>query len=309
MPIFSNKNTVNTSRNNGNLFISMLLYPALWCLFVSSIQAEVYQSPVLTTIQQAQQGNLEAQIELAIAYEHGEGVDKDPHKAVQWYCQAALAGSQTAQRNLAGMFLNARGLDRDEALAVRWYRAAARSGDQFSEQMLARLDAQANTEKVICIKRPTPVWETARCSSSCKTVVRQVKNIAPHYNIDAYLVLAMIQQESNFKINVRSHKGAIGLMQLMPDTAKRFGVKDINDPIENIKGGIRYLKWLLKHYRGNVSLALAGYNAGENKVASYKGIPPYKETRNYVKQILNVYGKKFHPYQKDITMNTASTGL
>ena len=93
-------------------------------------------------------------------------------------------------------------------------------------------------------------------------------------------------------------------MQLMPDTAKRFRVKNIWDPKQNVKGGIRYVSWLLKHYQGNVALTLAGYNAGENAVARYKGIPPYKETQNYVKRVMKIYGKTHHPYEKTITMVT-----
>ncbi len=84
-------------------------------------------------------------------------------------------------------------------------------------------------------------------------------------------------------------------MQLMPATAKRFGCDDVNDPESNIKAGTRYLSWLLKRFEGNVELALAGYNAGEGAVDKYKGIPPYKETQNYVIKITANYGKTFHP--------------
>lgn len=261
-----------------------------------------YENPITKITHQAQRGNLIAQVELATAYEHGEGITKSSEQAIKWYCKAAIKGSTDAQRNLAWMFLNARGIEKNEALAVRWFKAAAKSGDQYSRQMLSRLDENLHTRQTACVVLPTPYWKTKKCSKSCTKVVQIVHEIAPGYNIEPRLILALIQQESNFRINARSHKGAIGLMQLMPETAKRFGVKDIRIAKQNIKGGIRYLAWLLKRYQGNVALTLAGYNAGENAVKRYNGIPPYKETQNYVKRILKVYGKSHHPYEKDITM-------
>ena len=305
MPIFVSVNKIISLlffnfQTQNVLLTCILLLSAIG--IASPALAENYTDPLELTVQQAKQGDLNAQIELATAYEHGEGIAKDPQKAVQWYCKAAVKGSTEAQRNLAWMFLNARGIERDEALAVRWFQAAAKSGDKFSQTMLSRLDETVQTNKTVCVVLPTPYWETRKCSKQCRQIVNKVKSIAPGYNIETRLVLALIKQESNFNPKARSHKGAIGLMQLMPDTAKRFGVKNIHDPTENIKGGLRYLSWLLKQYQGNVSLALAGYNAGEKKVDRYKGIPPYKETQNYVKRILKIYGKNYHPYEKEVTM-------
>ena len=113
--------------------------------------------------------------------------------------------------------------------------------------------------------------------------------------IDPRFLHAVIWQESKYKLRARSHAGAQGLMQLMPDTAKRFGCDDPHDAVENIEAGTKYLSWLLKRFEGNVELALAGYNAGEGSVAKYDGIPPYNETRNYVKIISKRYGKTYHP--------------
>ena len=89
-------------------------------------------------------------------------------------------------------------------------------------------------------------------------------------------------------------------MQLIPETAERFGVKKIFNPTENIKGGLAYLRWLLAFFEGDVSLVLAGYNAGERAVEKYRGIPPYAETRNYVKKITGIYKKANHPYAAGI---------
>lgn len=113
--------------------------------------------------------------------------------------------------------------------------------------------------------------------------------------IDPRFLHAVIWQESKYKLKARSHAGAQGLMQLMPDTAKRFGCDDPHDPVENIAAGTKYLSWLLKRFDGNVELALAGYNAGEGSVDKYDGIPPYNETKNYVKIISKRYGKTYHP--------------
>jgi len=113
--------------------------------------------------------------------------------------------------------------------------------------------------------------------------------------VDPRFIHAVIQQESRYQTRAVSHAGAQGLMQLMPATAKRFGCDDVNDPESNIAAGTKYLSWLLKRFEGNVELALAGYNAGEGAVDKYKGIPPYKETQNYVVKIVSNYGKTFHP--------------
>src|SRR5204862_5924209 len=106
---------------------------------------------------------------------------------------------------------------------------------------------------------------------------------------------AVIQQESKYKPGATSPVGARGLMQLMPATAKRFDCSDLKDEACNVEAGTKYLAWLLKRFNGDVKLALAGYNAGEGAVDKYDGVPPYQETRNYVKIISQRYGKLYHP--------------
>ncbi len=122
-----------------------------------------------------------------------------------------------------------------------------------------------------------------------------INAIATENGVDPDLVKAIIRAESNFDHRAVSRKGARGLMQLMPGTAGRYAVEDAFDPTENIRGGVRYLKFLQDLFPGQLHLAVAAYNAGENAVLRYNGIPPYAETRQYVGRVLRYYG---HP---DIT--------
>ena len=113
--------------------------------------------------------------------------------------------------------------------------------------------------------------------------------------VDPRFIHAVIKQESKYDPNATSAAGAKGLMQLMPDTGKRFHCTNLKDEQCNVEAGTRYLAWLLKRFNGDVSLALAAYNAGEGAVDKYQGIPPYHETENYVKKIVANYGKTYHP--------------
>ena len=114
-----------------------------------------------------------------------------------------------------------------------------------------------------------------------------IHQAASRHNVDPALVKAVIHTESYFNPHATSHKGASGLMQLMPQTAEQLGVTDLYNPRQNINGGTKYLSQLMKRYSNSLSLVLAAYNAGEKAVSKYRGIPPYKETQNYVKKVLN----------------------
>ena len=116
-----------------------------------------------------------------------------------------------------------------------------------------------------------------------------IRSASDRHSIDADLIRAVIKVESDFKSGARSHKGAMGLMQLMPDTARLHNVMDVSDPIDNIEGGVRHLKLLLARYQGDVELSLAAYNAGIKAVEKHGGIPPFAETKEYVRRVLSYY--------------------
>ena len=140
-------------------------------------------------------------------------------------------------------------------------------------------------------------------TSGDKALDRIIFEVGQREGVDPRFIHAVIWQESKYDQSARSHAGAQGLMQLMPATAKRFGCEDLNDPEANVEAGTKYLGWLLKRFDGNVELALAGYNAGEGAVDKYNGVPPYNETRNYVKIISQRYGKTYLAVQSTETQS------
>ncbi len=126
-------------------------------------------------------------------------------------------------------------------------------------------------------------------SATKSQILNVVNQVAEKHGVDEKLVQALIKQESGFNPNAKSKAGAMGLMQLMPSTAKNLGVQDPYNIVQNVEGGVKYLKSMLNKYNGNVILALAAYNAGPGAVDKYDGVPPYKETQNYVRNILANY--------------------
>jgi len=172
-----------------------------------------------------------------------------------------------------------------------------------SEKVLA--DARAKLEdvakQIAAANQPTPieniVTDLTVSNNAWTTGNSRIDGLIRYYggqhSVDPYLIYCLMSQESRFSPGATSYKGAQGLMQLMPGTAARYGVTDPYDVAQSIMGGTRYLKDLLKMFNGRVDLALAGYNAGEGAVMKYGySVPPYSETRNYVRLILQRYGKK-----------------
>jgi soluble lytic murein transglycosylase-like protein len=241
-------------------------------------------------------GSLVAQ---ATAYEHGEGVPKDTARAVSLYCEAARAGSAEAQFSLGWMYANGRGIDRDDAAAAALFALAAKQGHEYAQRMLQYVRS-AEQRLPGCMSPPKPGapsdWPPHK-----RRIVKLVQKLAPQYDVRPELAVAVIEAESNFDPRARSAKHAQGLMQLIPQTAKRFGVRDVLDPNDNVRGGLAYLRWLLSYYRGRVPLVLAAYNAGEDVVDRFHGIPPYPETQRYVRRIMARVHTDRHPFDYSVT--------
>ena len=242
----------------------------------------------------------------ALAYEHGEGVAKDQLRAAALYCDAARHGDAEAQFSLGWMYANGRGVARDDRVAAALFslaagqgHAAARQAMQFVAAQDASLpDCMRPDEPVIAAEDPPDPF--ADLPPAKQRIADVVAALAPSYAVAPRLALAVISVESNFDPKARSPKDARGLMQLIPDTAARFRVRNPFDIRDNVRGGLTYLRWLLSYYRGHVALAAAAYNAGEAVVDKYRGVPPYPETESYVQRVLALFGKDEHPYDANL---------
>jgi TPR repeat protein len=242
-------------------------------------------------------GDAAAQFAEALRYEHAEGVPRDYAQALELYCAASGQGHAEAAFNIAWIYLNGRGVARDDANGAAWLRLAAERGHPLAGRLLERLGGVAVTKPAGC-REAEPLIASIRpgtMPTPSKEIAKLVAETAAANKIDPKLVLAVIATESAFQTDAVSPKNARGLMQLMPETAQRFGVKNVFDPGENIRGGTKYLRWLLTYFEEDLSLALAAYNAGEGAVTRYGGVPPYPETRAYVERIRALYAPERRP--------------
>jgi len=236
----------------------------------------------------------EAAYQMALKHHNQAGRGKKNYNiAMLLYCRADTDGHAGAAYAIGRMFEAGQGFKRDKRQAAAWFHRAVTLG---SKEAVWWRDETRRFRR-----------GAAHCPNGWgrggKAVVRAPKEIkalveklAPNYGLDAKLVLAVVSVESSFMTHAVSSAKAQGLMQLIPATAARFGVRDPFNPEDNLRGGMAYLKWLLKRFKGSVSLALAGYNAGEGAVDRYKGIPPYKETQNYVRKIRRLYPNRTHSF-------------
>jgi soluble lytic murein transglycosylase-like protein len=222
-----------------------------------------------------------------LQYLHGEGVSADPARALVYLCAAAGQDHAPAAFELGWLYLQGRGVPRNEPVALAWFQRAADLGEQPPARLMQNL-ASVTAAAPACIDARGQDLEMSDRRRAALAVA--IYEIAPEYGLDPALVFEVVRAESNFNPRARSHKGALGLMQLIPATARRFGVKDPFEPRQNLHGGMAYLRWLLQRFDGDLRLSLAGYNAGERAVERYGDVPPYAETREYVRRILSRYG-------------------
>ena len=215
---------------------------------------------------------------------HGMQFGQDNAVDYKLYCVSVLQGDFEAAYQLGWMRFSGRKVPADNALAAGWFQLAAKHGESHSQRILD--DLLPGVEPVVDDACPLRHGEMGRT-----TIETWIKVLAPSYGLDANLLLAVVEVESRFNPHARSLKNARGLMQLMPETARRYKVKDIWDPFENLKAGMEYLRWLIDYYKGDLDLSLAAYNAGEQIVDRYGGIPPYRETRDYVKSVNRIYNR------------------
>lgn len=248
-------------------------------------------------ISQESLDNARSLVAKARQHEHAEGVPQDYNRAAKLYCKAVKLGYDEAQFALGWMYVNGRGVPRNDRIAVQLFNMAAEQGHAHANKMIGYMDMTLEPEFPECLQSAMGGNDV---KFSDNPYFDLVQDLAPQYNLDPELVMAVIAVESSFNENAVSNQNAQGLMQLIPATAERFQVKDTFDAEENIKGGMAYLRWLLAFFKGNVTLAVAAYNAGEGAVEKYQGVPPYTETENYVKKIQARYAKSTHPYQADI---------
>lgn len=234
-------------------------------------------------------------------HEHGgNGIDRNPGKAVELYCEAARLGDVEAQYNLGWMLANGRGVPRDDATAAYFFTMAAKQGDSLAQRMLRQV-GDPTTSPPACLFDTEGNDIVSRTPADQRKILDLVTKLAPEYGIYPRLAMAVIRTESNFNTSAVSPKNAQGLMQLIPETAERFNVKKPFDPEQNIRGGLAYLRWLLAYFKGDIALVAAAYNAGEGAVNRYAGIPPYAETKGYVKRILELFQRDEHPFDAKVT--------
>ncbi len=252
-------------------------------------------------------------------YENAEGVERDSARALALYCEAARLDGADGFLRMAWMYANARGVERDDGLAGNLLQRAAALGNQTAVRLSRLIRPETGHDRLPDCLRPTATSQAPRREISFDFdfddparagVVRPLMTpglrarlqaplakLAREYRLDPGLVLAVMRAESGFDPLALSPKNAQGLMQLIPETAERFAVRNAFDPVDNLRGGMRYLRWLLSYFEGDVQLALAGYNAGEGAVDRARGVPPWPETRRYIQRIRGWYPHEFHPFE------------
>jgi TPR repeat protein len=233
----------------------------------------------------------------------------NPWEAAVIYCQVARNGSLEAFYRLGMLFAFGQGVPQNREIAASLFATAAQQGHEEAGKMLDTIlyGSDKLPECVLSNVKPPRGQFYSRWSNDAsldtilsslhkdrRWIINLVNQIASWHQVDPKLALSIVSVESSFRTNARSKANAMGLMQLIPSTAARFNVKDAFDASQNVKGGVRYLRWLLDRYHDDIKLVAAAYNAGEGAVDKYNGIPPYQETQDYVSKVLHRYQSQKH---------------
>ncbi len=247
-------------------------------------------------------------LSLAAWPSHANVNDPDPTvaarnspEAIAELCRLARRGDAESQYELAWLYAHGRGSQRHDDWAAYLFTAASLQGHAFAEKMLKAVTWPVAEAPACFTVARTIVPTSTRLSAPPPHIEALVRKLAPQYQVSPQLVLSIIAVESNFDVTAVSPKAAMGLMQLIPQTAKRFGVRNPFDAQDNIRGGVAYLRWLLAYFEGDVVLVAAAYNAGEGAVNQFRGVPPYDETREYVRRVVGRFGSTRQPFDAKIT--------
>ncbi|MFV0665101.1 transglycosylase SLT domain-containing protein [Denitromonas sp.] len=225
------------------------------------------------------------------------------------YCWAARLGSVEGQYRLGKLYQTHRRPGVGPTVATTLLSFAAQRGHREAQKRLGD-QASGRIDTPACFEQPLDlaVIKTlgrvispqavqryiAALPAARRQHARMVQRLAPRFGVDPRFALAIVRNESGFDPAAVSPKNAMGLMQLIPETAERFNVADAFNPEQNVRGGLAYLRWLLDRFDGDIALTAAAYNAGEGAVQRYDGVPPYPETRAYVDRVLSFYRASRH---------------
>jgi soluble lytic murein transglycosylase-like protein len=227
-------------------------------------------------------------------------------------CQVARKGDAEAMNQLAWAYSHGQGVERSDAYAAYLFFAASSAGHEGAKRMLNSVSWPPAEVPPCLDEAPPSIYAPTGPPVAVEApphIEKLVKKLAPKYQLDPKLVTAVMSVESNFNAFALSPKNAMGLMQLMPDTAKRFGVRKPFDAQDNMQGGMAYLRWLLAYFEGDLVLVAAGYNAGEGAVEKHKGVPPFAETQVYVWRVLERVGTAQHPFNAKVTTPSSALKL